>query len=60
MMLCGLQGKQFLYGDTSTVLGDGRDILELIGEEKEDPRGQYGVSIVGNGDEVEGLRSRGE
>ena len=63
MMLCGLQGKQFLYGDTSTVLGDGRGILELIGEEKEDPRGQYGVrkhSIVGNGDEVEGLRSRGE
>ena len=45
------------------MLGDGRDILELIGEEKEDPRGQYGVrkhSIVGNGGEVEGLRSRGE
>ena len=62
-MTC-VQGKQFLYGDTSTVLGDGRDILELIGEEKEDPRGQYGVkihSIVGDGgDEVEGLRSRGE
>ena len=42
-MTC-VQGKQFLYGDTSTVLGDGRDILELIGEEKEDPRGQYGVT----------------
>ena len=60
MMLCGLQGKQFLYGDTSTVLGDGRDILELIGEEKEDPRGQYGMVKQIDGNEVEGLRSRGE
>ena len=45
------------------MLGDGRDILELIGEEKEDPRGQFGVrkhSIVSVGGEVEGLRSRGE
>ena len=50
-----------LYGDTSKVLGDGGDILELIGEEQDDPRGQFGVrkySIVSETD-VEGLRSRG-
>ena len=49
-----VQGKQFLYGDTSVVLGEGQDILELIGEEKEDPRLQYGTrkySVVRNGDD---------
>ena len=43
------------------VLGDGRDVLDLIGGEKEDPRGQYGVrkhSIVPNGG-IEGLQLKG-
>ena len=56
---CVLQGKQFLCGDTSTVLGDRIDILELIGEEKEDPRGQFDVIKQDDG-EAEGLRSRGK
>ena len=50
-----------LYGDTSKVLGDGGDILELIGEEQEDPRGQFGVkkhSVIIETD-VGGLHSKG-
>ena len=57
------QGKQFLYGDTSVLLNDQADIMELIGGNKEDTREQYGVrkhSIVDDRlSELAGLRSRG-
>ena len=53
-----LTKASYLYGifcvPTSVVLGEGQDILELIGEEKEDPRLQYGTrkySVVRNGDD---------
>ena len=55
------QGKQFLYGDTSVLLSDQADIMELIGGNKEDTCEQYGVRkdlTVDNGD-LAGLRSRG-
>ena len=55
------QGKQFMYGDTSVLLNDQADIMELIGENKEDTREQYGVrkdSIVDDSDLAD-LRSRG-
>ena len=54
------QGKQFLYGDTSVLLSDQADIMELIGGNKEDTREQYGVrkDIIDDSD-LAGLRSRG-
>ena len=56
-----MQGKQFLYGDTSVLLSDQADIIELIGGNKEDICEQYGVRnhcIVDDGD-LAGLRSKG-
>ena len=40
-----------LYGDTASVLRDGSDILELIGEEQKDTRGECGVRNYNIGDD---------
>ena len=55
------QGKQFLYGDTSVLLSDQADIMELIGGNKEDTREQYSVrkDLTVDDSDLAGLQSTG-
>ena len=55
------QGKQFLYGDTSALLSDQADIMELIGGNTEDNCEQFGdrKDLIVDDSDLSGLRSRG-